>query len=429
MTRGFSFGATPRAILRFTTSWLSCQQMNVNQTYLVGAIILLPLRLSRRGVQKLYKVELRICCLRISQLKHKILLLPLLCLSFSVFLLNSQSYMLAMQTQPSRFIIMDITRRALYNSLRMNWVLDPTLEVEPWQVEDYRSMPVDQLFERLEDRGFPLDKPNFISFSDSVDTPEDLTDLLLADAQFDAKDHDQTYLIVFELWRRLLPEKPCLSVFCDELDHQIHLYDRGHAGKAEDIQDVLANMQVILDENTDEGADPHEAFDYIDSATANDVESFLYDFISEQIDNENYAYASDLLDGFSSYVNDVKWFKFLRARLTLNAEEANRMIKRLVEDKQTQPDLSFNLEVLSSLVRVGDKDTFERLARKTAEMLSVEEDFQNIISICADFYHRLDKEKTEQTLQMMLNQREMNDLEAPFDKKDPQFAEFLKIIG
>jgi hypothetical protein len=188
-------------------------------------------------------------------------------------------------------------------------------------------------------------------------------------------------------------------------------------------------MQVNLDENTDEGADPHQAFDFIDSATANDVESFLYDFISEQVDNENYAYAADLLDGFSNYVNDVKWFKFLRARLVRNAEEANRMIKRLVEDKQNQTDLAFNLEVLSSLVSVGDQETFERLARKTAEMVAVEEDFQNLISICADFYHRLDREKTEQALQSMLNQREMKNLEASFNKKDPQFAEFLKIIG
>ena len=36
---------------------------------------------------------------------------------------------------------MDAERRALYNSLRMHWLLDPNMAVEPWQVEDYRSMP------------------------------------------------------------------------------------------------------------------------------------------------------------------------------------------------------------------------------------------------------------------------------------------------
>lgn len=326
---------------------------------------------------------------------------------------------------------MDMNRRALYNSLRMNWVMQPTAEVEAWQVEDYRSMPLDGLFERLEDQDIRLDKASFVAFAESVDTPEDLTDALLVDVSDDAQLHDRIYLIVFELWRRLLPEKPCVSIFCDELDHQIHLYDQGPLENPEEMEDALANLKVLLDENTDEGADPQEAFDYINSGCANSIETFLHDFISEQIDNANFSYAVELLDGFSPYVHDVNWFHFLRARQlsSTDPEEANAIIKDLISQKSAQADLELNLEMLSFLVAFGDKETFEIVVKNAAALLEVEEDFQALLSICADFYHRLDREHIEKALQKILKERALRDPEKPFDSKDAHFSELFKIIS
>lgn len=325
---------------------------------------------------------------------------------------------------------MDMNRRALYNSLRMNWILNPSFEAEAWQVEDYRAMPLDLIFEKLEDHHIHLDKTSFQAFADTVDTPEELTEGLLADSKMDMQEQDQVYLLIFELWRRLLPEKPCLSIFCDEMDHQINLYDRGKLQNSEAIEDALANLEVLLDENTDSGVDPHEAFEYINSCCANDVESFLFDFISEQIDNENEPYAADLLDGFSGYVRDVKWFEILRARLLSQSdpEEANHIVEQLIENTSS-PDIEFYLEVLSFLVSSGDKDTFERLVKQAAELIQIEEDFQTLISLSADFYHRLDHEKLENALQQLLDKRIKIDLDRPFDRKDPQFAEFFNMIS
>lgn len=325
---------------------------------------------------------------------------------------------------------MEMNRRALYNSLRMNWVLDPSFEVEAWQVEDYRAMPIDLIFEKLENHKIFLDKTSFLAFADSVETPEELTDALLADTTVDSEGYDQCYLLVFELWRRLLPEKPCLSIFCDEMDHQIHLYDRGEQN-AEAIQDALANLQVLLDENADSGVDPHEAFEYINTGCANDLEEFLYDFISEKIDDGNDSYAIDLLEGFGAYVQDVKWFELLRARLIAKdePEEANHIVEQLLEDKRINPDIEFYLEVLSFLVSSGDKKTFEGLVTQIADLIQVEEDFQSLVSICADFYHRLDRENLENALQELLDKRSKVSLDRSFDRKDPQFAEFFKILS
>ncbi len=326
--------------------------------------------------------------------------------------------------------IMEINRRALYNSLRMNWVLDPTLEVEAWQIEDYRSMPVDNLFERLEDKGLYLDKTSFKAYAETVDTPEDLTEALIADANVDIQTQDQVYLLIFELWRRLLPEKTCVSIFCDEIDHQIHLYDRQQVQNVEAIQDALANLQVILDENVDDGADPVEAFEFLDASCANDVESFLYDFISDQIDNHNNSYAAELLEGFSSYIHEENWFEFLRARLCAAADlnEANDIIEQLIDDKASEPDLELNFEMLAYLVRNGDEKTFSRLVHKTTPLLQNEDDFQVLVSVCIDFYHRLDREAIEKALQVILNKREAVSPEKAFSLRDPDLSAFLKFF-
>jgi hypothetical protein len=93
----------------------------------------------------------------------------------------------------------------------MDWIDDPTLDLEPWQVEDYRSFPLDGLFEKLEDLGFSIDKDSFLELAADVDTPEELTKTLKGEASDDAE--EEIYLVVFELWRRLLPDKPSLSCF------------------------------------------------------------------------------------------------------------------------------------------------------------------------------------------------------------------------
>lgn len=326
---------------------------------------------------------------------------------------------------------MEINRRALYNSLRMNWVLDPTVQVEAWQVEDYRSMPLDGLFERLDEMDIRMDKLSYIAFAANFDTPEELTEALVVDEDNDEKHLDKVYLVVFELWRRLIPEKPALSVLCDEIDHQIHLYDQGHNAALEAMSDTLANLQVVLDENTDQGADPHEAFDCLNAGCANDIESFLHDYISDKIDEEDYGYATDLIEGFGNYMSDARWFEFLRARLVAvtDPEEAYAIVKKLLHGKTDKNDLDFNLEALSFLVVVGERDLFEKLVKETVPLIESEEDFQALVSISADFYHRIDKEQIESQLQNLLIKRQKVSPEHPFQKKDPQLVDFFKILS
>lgn len=326
--------------------------------------------------------------------------------------------------------IMEINRRALYNSLRMNWEMDPKISVEPWQVENYRLVPLNELFERLETHHILIDKASFQNFAEAVESPEELTETLLSDVTPNIETQDQIYLLLFELWRRLLPEKTCLSVFCDEIDHQIYVYDNRQNKTSEQIQDTLSNLQLLLEENCDAGSDPQLAFECINNACANDLECFLLDFITEQIEDGNAPYAAELLEGFTPYVHDIKWFELLQARAIAftDPEESKEIIDTLVEGIKDDPNLEFNFDLLTFLVVDGNEKTFQFVAKNTVALIDTEEDFQNLLSICIDFYHRLDLELQEKKLQKLLEKRSSHDLNRSFDPKDPTLTDFFKII-
>ena len=81
------------------------------------------------------------------------------------------------------------------------------------------------------------------------------------------------------------------------------------------MENALATLEQILDENEDAGVDAHEVFTSVASGCAHDIESFFYDFISEQIDSGNLSYASELHEAFAVYVSDKKRFEFLAIRI------------------------------------------------------------------------------------------------------------------
>lgn len=324
---------------------------------------------------------------------------------------------------------MQLDRRALYNSLRMNWLANSNLKVEPWQVEDYRALDLAALFQRLQKYQIDLDKQTFQLYTENADTPEDLTDEFLAETEMDNESQDEIYLLVFELWRRLATEKKSLSIFLDELDHQIFLYDSGKAKSEEAIQNALEELSLILDDNIDSGIDPHSIFETLSSSCANDLESFLYDFIFQQIDNEDYSYASELLDDFIIYAPNTKWFEFLKAEIQATKDPlfANQMIRKLLHENAKNDDLEFNLEILSFIAKAGEYDTFIYLVKKSLPLIKVEEDLVDLAFLSMEYFDRLDQDKHKDEIKKILDKRANIPQESQFSQKDPQVAEFLKI--
>ncbi|CDZ80756.1 hypothetical protein BN1013_01279 [Candidatus Rubidus massiliensis] len=326
--------------------------------------------------------------------------------------------------------MMQLERRALYNSLRMNFILDPTLSVESWQVIDYRSLPLESLFQGLERLNIILDKLSFYHLSDEAESPEDLADNLVADSNFSNQDQDKIYLIIFELWRRLIPERMTLSLFCDELDHLIFSHDTGNLTETEAIPDIIANLEIILDENTDDGSNPVEVFQTVALGCANDIESFLYDFIAEQIAAQNLNYASELLEDFSSYVSEVKWFDLLRVQIFSfeDSQAAIILFEQLVSEALQEKDLDYNLELLHSLLKIDDTHFFQLLIKATIPLLEFEDDFRDFLNVCLDYYHHLDLENEENQIASILSKRAVISSDKKLEPKDKDFQQVLQII-
>lgn len=314
-----------------------------------------------------------------------------------------------------------IERRALYNLVRMNWLNEPTLAVEPWQVEDYRDLPLSTLFERLEKFNISLNRPSFVAYADECESPEDLTDHLIGDLDLKASQEDQIYLLVFELWRRIMSEKPSISILCNELDYQIHLFDTEQLENPMALHDSLLQFLEILDENVDEGIEPQEAFALISNFCANDIETFLYDFISQQIDEGNESYAHELLDSFDAYLSENKWFKLLRIQLSGHAHSkvTQKIIDQVIEEHIEENDLEYNLELLALLSDIGDPATFRTMIDLTLPLITVEEDFQDLLSIALDYFHRMDHDQHAIDIQRLLDKRLHIPLDQQVDPHDP----------
>jgi hypothetical protein len=319
-------------------------------------------------------------------------------------------------------------RRALYNSLRINWQLDPTLDVEPWQVEDYRLKSIEELFQELNKLNLRLDHRHFLAFCDEMETPEDLADMLVSEGdEEDQSKSDQIYLIVFELWRRLVPEKQTLSLFCDEFDHLIDLYDAGRIESPEPIEDVISGFIELLSERNDKGEDPQALFESVLQGCAHDVEGFLYDFIAMQIEAGNIDYASDLVEAFLPYAIDTRWFWFLHAQVSAESDQAKarQIVHDLIKECKNDPETGFNLELLAYLAKTEEERPFLQLKAATIPLLETEEDFWDLLSSIEDFYHFKDRENEEKLIADLRKRRHQNDPAKPLSSSDPDLLKLL----
>jgi hypothetical protein len=324
-----------------------------------------------------------------------------------------------------------IERRALYNLLRMNWLNEPTLSVEPWQVEDYRSLPLQTLFDRLKQFKIHLDRMSFVAYADECDSPENLVDHLVGDRNLSTTQEDEAYLLIFELWRRLMSEKPSLSILCNELDYQIHLYDQQQVENPLALQNALTHFVQALDENSDQGIPPQDILKLISNYCANDIETFLYDFISEQIDEGNEVYARELLDDFDAYLGNNKWFKLLRIRLCeqMHNKTAQKIAGEIIEEHLHDHDLDYNLEFLSILVEMGDQAIFHLILKHTLPLIKREEEFRDLLSIAMDHCHHFNQEQQEATIKTIFEKHSAASFDQAIDAKNPDIATLTQLFN
>ena len=265
---------------------------------------------------------------------------------------------------------MEFQGRALYNFLQIRQQEDPSQAVEPWQLLDYRSMSEKELFHHLP---IALSKEAFILYADSCETPEELLECLWIDEE-NLEGQEKAYLVIFEMWRRFLPNKQSLSIFCDELDDLIARFDLG-----EDIEEkahtLLDDLENILHTNMQQGLAPKQVFSLISQYTAHDIATFLFDYILELIENHDDVFATSLIEAFEDYVPQKKWFTLLRAYL-LSASQVevwSHLIDRLLEEEEENPSSAFLTELFYFLQGLEDTPLLKKCQELLFPLISDEE--------------------------------------------------------
>lgn len=326
------------------------------------------------------------------------------------------------------FMEEEIGRKAFFNLLFISAFDGPSSPLGEWAEEDYRVLDESTILHRLKDLEISLNKDHFLNLVEEFEGPEDLTDHLTSHFE-DPKPVDQAFLLIFELWRRWAHEKPTLSIFCDDLDRLIFLYDQGGFGHAEALQDALATLGGLLDDSVDQGAEKEEVFNFIKYNCANDIESFLFDFISEQLEADNLPYASELVDIFKDYASDKDWFELLDLKLRVQEEpeSTTKEVTKFLHSLQDDMPLEFFFELLMVLIEAGDRNLFIALVRQALPSLETEEDLQTLLSLSADFFNRLDDPREEQ-LAEILKKREHFDSNTPLDRLDEDVSVLLRLM-
>ncbi|MBS0615387.1 MAG: hypothetical protein JSR58_02390 [Verrucomicrobia bacterium] len=293
---------------------------------------------------------------------------------------------------------------------------------EPWQLTDYRSLSLEEIFHRLKSLGVDLNEESFLIEAEPLDTPEELVRVVTEENE------QPVYLLLFELWRRLLPGKESISIFCDALDQLIEQYEKKPIGDA--LQKKLDDLHTVLEENHDIGGSPHDIFAVVSSYSSYDLQMFLFDYIEDQIDAGHTVNAADMIEDFYPYVGDPVWFDLLRARLLSAKEphEANLLFKTILEHIEEHPDLDLLLEMASFLVHHGDPQLFQETVSKAFELLRTEEDFQELVAIIADYYGSVDKTKEEKALQNLFARRSKQPLGQNLNKEDPDVLSLATLL-
>lgn len=307
----------------------------------------------------------------------------------------------------------------------------PTMNLEQWKVEDYRKLSTEELLGRLAEHEIVLDRASFLAYADEHDCPEELFDSLMEDRDESDQAYDKVYLLLFELWRRSAPEKQSISIICDELDHQIFLYDTKSESSEEALVDAISSFYGALEENVDRGLSHPLVYEAASEYLANDIQTFLIDYLSDLIERGEYIYASEILEQFYPFLPDKKWFDLINCRLIASQDihAGHKVLRTVYMQHLDEKDLQFNLDILSYLVNLPDSDLFQTVAKASLKLVRDEDDLQELLSISAEFYRNSERHDIAAMLAHLLEKRERAEKAGIIPQDDTDLKAFADLLS
>ncbi len=320
--------------------------------------------------------------------------------------------------------------KALYNLLRLYREESGNNSVCHWQVLDYRSLSKDDLFKMFSDLDVKLNQELFESYAVYWDTPEEFTEALVGDV-LDDQCRDQLYLISFELWRRLRPDRRSLSIFFDDLDFAISLYDQDQ--EMGNLKNLFIELQGIIEDQIDKRLGVEEIHSFLAQYCAHDIEKFLYDFTADQIDLENYFYAKELLEDFQEFFLNKNQFNFLNFRLIRlsDEEQAKEILTKVIRKLEEDSDLELYLDLLTSIANIPYRNILHEVKNQYLIHVQNEEDLLDFLFVLEEAYKVIGYPECQAKVSEVLEARlkESKGLDTTYEKFDPVITSLLEYLN
>ena len=285
--------------------------------------------------------------------------------------------------------------KSYYNELRYDWedgeIADDA--VEGWEVLNYREISDEELLEMLSNEGIDSNPAYLEELIADCESPEEATELLIAERNGSLEIPDRLYLIVFELWRRLFPERVTMSILCDNLDymaegqHTLNLMSLFNASTSEDTIDLF--IEAL------EGSDlskisPQERWDLIQSNCACDLESVISDYLLETVEADP-ELISEQYKALKPYLTESIELELVEALLIdpLNSEEKIKRLNyvgMLFLAKKEEDVLYLGTLLLTYMNEYELPELFKKIALHILSAVKTPEELYPIIENCEDYF-------------------------------------------
>ena len=292
--------------------------------------------------------------------------------------------------------------RSLYNSLQISAREEDALDVEPWQILDYRQVADSYLYQRLAALQISVTEQHFLLYAANSDGPEELLDCLWWQEEEGSSEQEEAYLLIFELWRRLLPTRRSVSIFFDDIDFAIAQFDEEEAS-SEELVELLFELEEILRQGREQGMDPQQVFSMLAEYAAQDVEQFLYDYILHVLEEEDGLLASTLIEMFEEYIPEKKWFDLLQVYLLVafDSDKALSALCQILEEEKerSSADIPFLEEVFIFILCAEEVPLLTQGIGLLVECLYTEQDRKEFLEAILEDCSSLGLDSLQESLQ------------------------------
>ena len=292
--------------------------------------------------------------------------------------------------------------RAYYNLLWLERLRGNSIPAHKWEFLDYRELDFATLFSMLHEFNIFFDADTFESLSEDADSPEEFSERIEIE---DKDDKRKIYLIVFELWRRLIEDKESVSIFCDELDRIVAAYETEKDDQQ--LLFILHKVLEILERNTCLDEPPEEIFQRLSLYIAHDLENVIYTYIDTKLKSGSEDSCLNLIEHFMPYIKEKRALKFLKLKSLPNAfyEEKEKLTIYIVSSLQENVNLSLSISILFYLIERNSAELFSELFSFLIHHISEEKPLVALLDVLVAYHRKMGQEEKQQQVYQFLQKR------------------------